>query len=193
MSLLKNSCILLSLMLIPMLGYGQQKLENEVRISRSEVPKIALEFIDTAPFKKKVRWYKEYFLGGTSVEAKTRFNGKRYSIEFDVDGNLEDVEIDHPWKQAPEPVRQRMEDYLEEQFERYSLDKLQFQYSGATHQVFEWLHGRLAASTLQLRYEVVIHTKVKGRFKRFEVLFDDNGNYIKSAEFIPKNVDNIEY
>lgn len=89
--------------------FAQQKYENEIRISRDSVPTKALAFIDTAPFDKKIRWYKEYFIDGTSIEAKTRYQGKRYSIEFDPSGELEDVEIDHRWRHAPEQVRLLME------------------------------------------------------------------------------------
>ena len=188
-----KSILIIALLAVSTTVIAQQKYENEIRISRDSVPTKALEFIDTAAFDKKIRWYKEYFLDGTSVEAKTRYHGKRYSIEFDPFGKLEDVEIDHRWRHAPEQVRLLMENYLQERFGHYTLDKLQFQYSGPAEQVFEWLHERLSAAELTLRYEVVIHTKDNGKYKRYEVLFDAEGALLRSAEFIPKNLDNIEY
>lgn len=174
-------------------GMAQTKYENEVRITTDSVPPPALKFIDDAPFNKKIRWYKEYFIEGTSIEAKTRYLGRKYSIEFAPDGQLEDIEVDQKWKKAPGDIRQQMESYLKRRFGRYTLDKLQFQYSGTTEALLQCLEAQMQSTNITLRYEVVIHTKIEGVFKRFELLFDTDGSYLRSAEFIPKNVDIIEY
>lgn len=172
---------------------AQTKFEKEVRISLDSVPASARNFVASAPFNKKIKWYKEYFENGTSFEAKTRFQGLKYSVEFSRDGSLEDIEVQRKWKALPASARKEMEAYLESRFKKYSVYKLQFQYSGAPQDLLEWLQNNASTSAVSLRYEVVINTKINGQFKRFELLFDADGAFVKSAEIVVKNADNIEY
>lgn len=174
-------------------AYAQTKYEKEIRIPTDSVPAVALQFVNNAPFDKKIKWYKEFGLNSTSFEAKTKYHGRRYSIEFNNDGILEDIEVQTKWKELPEYERSKMEDYLGERFGNYSINKLQYQFSGQTEVMSQFLIDLEYTEQITQRYEVVIHTKINGKFKRFELLFDWAGGYLSSAEFVPKNADNIEY
>lgn len=172
---------------------AQTKMEHEVRINRDQVPPSALEFIDGAPFNKKIKWYKEYGLTDTSIEAKTRYGGVKYSVEFSKSGQLEDIEVVRSWKEIPSAERQKMEDYLQEIFNKYTINKLQFQYSGGPLSLQNWLKTGNRTQDIALKYELIVHSKVEGKFKRFEFLFEADGSFIKKSELIQKNADNIEY
>ena len=71
---------------------GQIKYEKEYDIEQKEVPRIALEFITKSGFEKHVRWYREESQDGTTIEAKSKKNRHKYSIEFDTSGKLLDIE-----------------------------------------------------------------------------------------------------
>lgn len=174
-------------------AYSQSKFEKEIRIPTDSVPIPALTFVNNVPFDKKIRWYKEFSLKESSLEAKTRFRGSKYSIEFDLAGNLQDIEVKRKWNSLPKSVRQKMEHYLNDKFSKYSITKLQYQYSGQTQQLLESLQLSTFNDALTLRYEVVIHAKSEGKFKRFEILFDKQGSFLKSAVILIKNTVNIEF
>ena len=172
---------------------GQTKYEKEVRINTDSVPTNALEFVDALNFDKKVRWYQEFGLETTTIEAKTKFNGKRYSIEFSKDGELEDVEVGIKWSHAPGEVRAKIDDYLTSKYERYTVDKLQVQYTGDHESIADFVRGQKGSEDLTVNYEMVFHTRVDKHYKKFEYLFSAEGEYLKSSEIIQQNSDNIEY
>ena len=72
---------------------SQVKYEKEIRLNKEAIPQAAIDFISSLSFSKKVKWYKEFGLDNTSIEAKTKHEEKKYSIEFTPEGILEDVEI----------------------------------------------------------------------------------------------------
>ncbi len=172
---------------------GQTKYEKEVRISAESVPDDAREFIDGLNFNKKIRWYKEFGLETTTIEAKTKFNGKRYSIEFSKEGELEDVEVGIKWNNVRGEVRAKIDEFLTSKYNRYTVDKLQVQYTGDEETIADFVRGVKGPKDLIVNYEMVFHTKVDKHYKKFEYLFSAEGEYVKSSEIIQQNSDNIEY
>ncbi|MDX1410415.1 MAG: hypothetical protein R3330_19830, partial [Saprospiraceae bacterium] len=126
-------CTIAVLLLVnasPSILCAQQKFEKEYRIDRTEVPAPALDFLAQLPVTRKVRWYREIGLTQSSIEAKTKINGERYSIEFNVNGQIEDVEIERPWESVPGDVRSRVTAHLAGQYRRHKVTRVQFQYTG---------------------------------------------------------------
>lgn len=185
--------LLIGFSLIVAIGTAQTKFEKEVRIKPSEVPETALSFINSFEFDKKVRWYKEYGFDNTSIEAKTKFNRKRYSIEFSKKGVFEDLEIQIDWKKIPTELKQKIDAYLNSKFELYAVEKIQSQYLGEPEQVRQYVINDSSLNDITINYEIVLNTKVDGTFKKFEFLFSSDGHYIKSIEIALKNRDNTEY
>jgi hypothetical protein len=93
------------LLLLATSAFGQVKYEKEFRLKPGQVPVKARQFIDSINLQQKVKWYYEQNLKGNSIEAKFRMNHKRYSIEFDTLGNLQDVEVQIGWEQMPAAYR----------------------------------------------------------------------------------------
>ena len=187
--------LLCMLFIFSMVGsvWGQTKYEKEVRIKEESVPENALEFIQGLNFDRKIRWYKEFGLETTTIEAKTKFNGKRYSIEFSKDGELEDVEVGMKWNELSNEVRSKIDDYLVSKYKKYSVDKLQIQYTGDPETVANFVRSGSNASEVTIKYELVLHTRVDKKYTVFEYLFSAEGDFLQSAEVIQKNSDNIEY
>ena len=185
--------IFLFLISLPLFTFGQTKYEKEVRLKKHAVPQTAKDFINASPFTNKIKWYKEYGLEETSIEAKTKHNGKRYSIEFSPEGKLQDVEIKIKPKTMPPKTRSNMDTFLKSNYKKYKIKKVQVQYSGAEENVFYFLKNESGIKPIKINYEIVITAKVKRNFKKFEYLFSEQGGFIQFAEIVEKNTDNIEF
>lgn len=73
---------------------GQTKNEKEERIKKEVFPKIALLTLNDLPqSSKRLKFYRETDGDKKSYEAKFKLNRKIYSIEFNSQGQLEDVEV----------------------------------------------------------------------------------------------------
>ena len=74
-------------------GFSQEKFEREFRISKEEVPQKAQNFIKQCEFDKKVKWYMEESQDGKAIEAKSYKKNYKYSVEFDMKGNVLELAI----------------------------------------------------------------------------------------------------
>lgn len=189
---MKKLAFILFLLLLSAHLIAQTKLEKEVRIKVSKVPPPALAFIDSMDFDTKVKWYKETGVSNSSIEAKTRYNGSKYSIEFSTDGILEDVEIEVEWNDILTESRNAIAGYLNAQYEKYKIDKIQIQYLGNKN-LLKYLKNGEPIEGIQINYEIVLQTRVDKTFKRFEYLFSEKGDFLNAVEIILKSTDNIEY
>ncbi|MDQ4139839.1 MAG: hypothetical protein M3142_04880, partial [Bacteroidota bacterium] len=118
------------ILLITNQTFGQTKYEKEYRLKPQEVPVEARKFVDALRFSGKVKWYFEENLKGNSIEAKVTNNQKRYSLEFDTLGNLQDVEVQIDWLEIPEVTRNNISGSLDSEYSDYKINKIQVQYTG---------------------------------------------------------------
>ena len=173
---------------------GQQfKYEKETRIKEKNVNPSARAYVESLGFKKKVKWFKEIGYERESIEAKISPNDKKYSIEFLMDGTLEDVEIGAKISTLPSHIQQVILSCLSAQYEDYSIDKTQIQYSGDPEEILNFLKYGVEYESILTRYEIVINTKSNGSFKSYEYLFSTEGEVIQFVEIVRRNIDNIEY
>lgn len=172
---------------------AQNKVEREIRIDEKEVPSKAVTFVSQLNFTSKIKWYQEFGLKTTSFEAKTKFQGKVYSIEFNKEGTLEDIEIELQKKQLPVKTYQNIKENLKSEFGRFRIRKIQVQYSGEEQVVIRKISNQLDEKSLITRYEIVVSAKVDNKFKLFEFLFTNTGDFIQRKTILPVNTDNLEY
>ena len=184
--------LFLFLIIVPS-GYAQTKYEKEVRIKETSVPATAITYIESFNFNKKVRWYQEFGIDRTSFEAKTKFHGKKYSIEFNTAGVLEDVEIEMQWNELPQEAQKTIEKFLRTTYAKYTIDKIQIQYTGPPNKIATYILEGGSNQELTIHYEIVINTKLDRKFKQLELLFSSEGVLLKSAEVVSKSAVNIEY
>ncbi len=185
--------LFLSLFASVYVGSAQNKFEKEIRIKVETVPQDALVFVDSLHFNKRVKWYKEIGIDRTSIEAKTKYKGKKYSIEFSRDGVLEDIEVNIKWEFIPNLMRSRMKQALESRYAKYKVEKAQIQYIGNPDKQISYINDGIHLEELTINYEVVIHAKIDRAYKKFELLFSSDGELLESAEIVLRNSDNIEY
>ena len=175
------------------LGLAQTKYEKEVRIKATEAPVNALNFIESLEFNRKVRWYKEFGLDKTSVEAKTKYQGKKYSVEFSNDGSFEDMEVQIGWREMATSLQNKIDEYLRNKYGSYKIEKIQIQFIGDLNVLRPIVKEWQLSESLNINYELVINTKIEKSFKRFELLFSEDGEMLSTSEIVLKNRDNIEF
>ena len=185
--------VLTFLLLFALRGVSQYKYEKESRIKEDIVPERAIEFVESMGFNTRIKWYKEIGLDRTSIEAKTKYKGQRYSVEFSDDGAFEDVEIEIKSSEIPADTYSLIKKHLQSRYEKYSIDKVQIQYFGKKDLILRFFQEDSPVRQIETNYEIVISSKVGGSFVMFEYLFSKSGEKIKRSQVKLKTSDNIEY
>lgn len=186
-----RNCLFLLLILRFGLATAQEKIEQEFRIDTALVPLAAQSFIEAFDVKRSVKWLKEVDAEGTSIEAKFKSKGKRYSIEFSPAGIIEDLEVVVRFPEVPVTIKDLIKEYLENTFNYHKVEKIQEQYQATEASLLRWRQAAKESRTLKPQYEVVVKTRISGeKSKRFELLFDKMGSLI-SKERVSVRSDNI--
>ena len=175
------------------LSLGQVKFEKEYRLEAAKVPLPARQFVDSLDFGRRVRWYMETSEKSKSIEAKSKRNCQRFSVEFGLAGELQDVEIEIRWKDLPEVLRETIQQSLDAEFRRFKIKKVQRQLTGEREEILDYLRQRGDGKSLTTRYEIVLKGKKDGEVSEFEYTFSDEGRLEKRAKVVFRNTDNLEY
>ncbi len=177
-------------------GMAQDKYEREFRIRKSQFPETAFTFLKTyLQDAKRLRFYKELDSAKISYEAKFKKDRLFYSIEFDQNGLLEDVEILITEVDVPNSSFQAMEEYLSANFKKFRIRKIQQQY---TLSAFETVENTLKKAFQNLidpgiNYELIVAGKKDQDFRDYEILFDSEGKFIRLRKSLPANYDHVLY
>ena len=192
----RSKLIFIGLSLFTFIGYGQYKYEREYRIKKNQFPETAHAFIDQyLENARKIRYYRETDSTKISYEAKFKVDRLHYSVEFDEQGNLEDVEILIKEVDIPNESFERIKSYLDANFSKYRIRRIQQQYSASEYNsVEETLKNAFQNLILpNIRYELMVAGKKDRGFEDFEILYDADGNFIKLRKSLPVNYDHILY
>lgn len=173
--------------------HGQEKYEKESRLKSKDVPKTALNFIEEAQIPGKVKWYIEYGLETTSIEAKFKMNRKWYSVEFDTLGTIEDIEIEIKYKDLKTKPKNTIESTLNTICETYKIFKVQKQFSGDQNELIAVLRDEKTKESFKINYELVAKCVKDNKAEQYEFLFSDEGKLINTSKIIFKNSNNLEY
>ena len=178
------------------LGYAQYKQEREFRILKKQFPENALVFLeDNIDGAKRVRYYKEMDSSRTSYETKFKKDRLHYSIEFDEQGQLEDIEIAIKKVDIPDESWQNILAYLNQKFQDLKIRKIQQQYPVMENESVETTLKNAFQNLLlpTLNYELIVSAKEQKNYQQYEILFDAKGNLIKLRKSLPANYDHVLY
>lgn len=184
--------------LILLLGYSaqaQNKYEREFRIKKSQFPEKALTYIEAKLQEaRRIRFYKETDSAKVSYEAKFKKDRLKYSVEFDEDGALEDIEILIEPVDIPDDAFANMKTYLEGTFTKYRIRRLQQQYPVTEKDAEAVVKDAFQNLMLPyIKYELIVAGKKEQGYEQFEILFDAEGNFKKSRKSLPPNYDHVLY
>jgi len=189
-----NKTFFFILFLYPLLSWGQEKYEKERRINIEEVPVEAVKFLQALAFDRKIKWYQEEGINRTSFEAKTKFQHKKYSIEFDKLGQIEDAEIRMDWSEIPKPTQTAIQQQLGEEFQKFKIKKIQVQYTGASPTLIQYLNDQSKdVDSITTKYEIIVKGKKKDTRNWYEFLFSQRGTIEKRSVIVFRNTDNLEF
>ena len=173
--------------------FAQVKYEREFRVERITVPENAVGFVDSLKFPTKIKWYKESGLSNITYEAKTKYEGAKYSIEFSENGAFEDLEIEIKQEVIPSSSFSAFTSYLDSTYTTYRIKKIQLQYTGSPKAVLSYFDTGEDTGDLTRHYEMVLSAKVEGVYQLFEYLFSESGKFIQKVRVALSSTDNIEY
>lgn len=189
---MKYIIIVICCILIGNVSYSQTKFETESRLSKDLVPNNAKTFVFELVPDKKIKWYKEESQEGKSIEAKTCYQNIKYSIEFNPDGTLQDVEIDTNIKQINQSTATTIIDYLTTTYSEFKIKKIQTQYSGSNSDLLDYFKTK-NRKNITIKYEIVLKGKTESGKQLYELLFTENGTIESTKQIVFRNTDNIEF
>ena len=175
---------------------GQYKYEREYRIKKNQFPVQAHQFIeDQLQNARKIRYYRETDSTKVSYEAKFKLDKLHYSVEFDEQGRLEDIEILIKEVDIPNDTFAAITSYLQNNFSKYRIRRIQQQYPVNENETVEETLKNAFQNLLlpTIRYEIMVAAKKDKGFEDYEILFDYQGEFIQLRKSLPLNHDHILY
>lgn len=171
--------------------FSQIKYERESCIKIGDVPNKAKLFVDSIAGKERLKWYKEDNIIKTSIEAKFKIEGKKYSVEFDTLGNLEDIELLVKKDDIKRDILNKIRDNLKEEYLNYKIIKIQKQYKGDIKDVvivFKNNNDKYLSG-----YEVIVRGKTRKDVYLYEYFFNKKGDKKIVKKIILKTTDHLDY
>ncbi|TDS12642.1 hypothetical protein DFQ03_3100 [Maribacter caenipelagi] len=177
------------------LSYSQYKYEREHRILKSQFPALAIANIkENITDFKRIKFYKETDSTKISYEAKLKKDKLWYSIEFNEEGILEDIEILIKSTDVPNDTYAKIVGYLNNNFSKYKIKRLQQQYPSNNDTVEDIFKNAFQNLILPSNnYEIVVVGKKDKGYLDYEILFDAEGNFKKIRTSLPPNYDYVLY
>lgn len=173
--------------------FSQDKFEKESRIKSKDVPSKALIFIDSITIKTKIKWYREEGFNTKSIEGKFKLNKVKYSIEFDIAGNIEDIELEMKWKDLDSILRDSISAHLNLDCSRYKVEKVQKQFTGSEQELLSVFKLKNTFYYQKTKYELIVKCTQQKNVDLYEYLFDNYGKLISKSKIVFKNSSHLEY
>jgi len=177
--------VFLCLIFQPVLSQ-EEKQEKESSIKINQFPgKIPARFQNLDIDLKREKFYKQRDGDEISYEMKFRHQRYDYSVEVDTLGHLIDIEIKVKKKKMPKELIDKIEKHFDQDFDRFKIEKIQAQFR-KNDQPTQKLIQKVIQNPLASPdyYEIIVAVKESGNFKRFEFLFDTQGQVEKKRKVI---------
>jgi hypothetical protein len=178
------------------------KREVERSVNRGELPGAALEVLEeVAAVVEEADYYRQTDGEVVSFEAKLRADGYLWSVEFFETGGLMNVEQLIPFEEIPDPVRTRIESGLDSLFAKYTLTRIQRQYTPEDDDGEDLLEALLEAEEddgeaepeALVRYELEANGQRENELGAFELTFDAKGRLVQQRRIVRRPIDNLLY
>jgi hypothetical protein len=193
---MKTASIILSigfLLLFPFISKAQHKYEREFRIKSETIPQSAKELIDSISADSKIKWYKEISLNDITLEAKFKYNKKKFSVEFDTLGKLQDVEFVIKKREISPEVYNKIERKLDSVYEKWKFQKIQIHYSGKSRDIVAAIRKNEPSDSIKIAYEIVLKGKNLEDTNLYEITFNEQGELKNILLIIQDKADHLEY
>jgi hypothetical protein len=172
---------------------SQTKDEREVRIEMNDFPVNGQTILKNLPKSiKGLKLYKETDGEKVSYEAKFKYKKRRYSLEFDTNGSIEDIELIVKEKSLP---NEKIGLYFQSNYRKYKRIKIQRQYVNSNSKDEKaFLNDVLNESCeCTVNFEIIAEVKTDSERHVKEFLFSETGAYINSRILKPTSYEHIMY
>jgi len=193
---MKYNHLIIAMFCLVQFGIAQNKYERESRIKVEEFPDKSYTVIqDYLEDAKRVRFYQETDSVKKSFEAKFKKGRLHYSVEFDQNGILEDVEFQIKERDIPNDTWDTILYYLDKNHTKYRVKRIQQQYPVLENQSIEQtLHNAFQNLILpEVNYELVFVAKENKAYQEYEALFNADGQLIQLRKSYPSGYDYLLY
>jgi len=193
---MKTRNIILSisfLLLFPIISKAQQKYEREYRIKSEIIPQSAKEFVDSIGSDSKIKWYKEISFNDVTIEAKFKHHNKKFSVEFDTLGSLQDVEFIIDKREITPIVYKQIEHKLDSLYQKWKFQKIQIHYRGHPRDITTSINQNKRCESIKVYYEIVLKGKSSGSAQLYEITFSEQGEIQDILQIIQDKADHLEY
>lgn len=193
---MKTASVIISIAFLFILPYSlnaQNKYEREYRIKPEIIPPPAKAFIDSIGSDSKIKWYKEIGISNITLEAKFKHNKKKFSVEFDTLGGLQDVEfVVHKEEITPDTYR-IIENKLDSLYLKWKFQKIQIQYRERRENIISVINENMPADSNKIVYEIVLKGKSLRNTQLYEITFNNHGEIQNILMVIQDKADHLEY
>ena len=184
------------MVLLGTIGYPQDKYERAFRIKKSQFPKEAITLLESSSFgAKKIRFYKETDSAKTTFAAKFKKDKLHYAIEFDKNGQLENIQFLIREVDIPEAALKNIRQYLKAEFKNYRVRKMQQQYPlNMDNNPEAGLKNAFQNLILpSIKYVLHVAGKQERQYVHYQIRFDSAGKFLLKREMLPPNYDHVLY
>ena len=176
--------------------FAQTKNEVELRIEVSEFPQQAQSYIDS--FKndfKRIKYFKETDGTKVSYETKFKFKGHHFSVEFNKDGLLEDIEILIAKRHIPDAVFERIKSEMGGKYDKFRFLKIQKQYKNTEgrNDPLIMQHALDNIDSDHIFYEIITEVKIDKTRKLMELTFSKEGGFEMAKEVARESYEHVLY
>ena len=178
------------------LALSQTKKEKEERINLSAFPSKAQNVLSKLPKDcKRIKFLKETDGDKQSFEAKFKYNGRRYSLEFSSEGILEDIEVRTKMKAIENSTQDQIKEHFKSSYLKYKLIKIQMQFVFNQNLNPDTFVSQILnqEATDIINYEIIAEVKTEPGRELREFTFDKNGSFINFRVVEPSSYAHVLY
>ncbi len=186
---------LIYILLVSFVCSGQSELESEHRIRKIQFPDEAHTYVQNkVNDARRYRYYKEVDSGATTYKTKFKKDRLHYGLAFNAKGKPLFIEIRIKEVDFPEDSYKSLNTYLQKQFTKYHIRRRFQQYNLVDNNTEKTLENAFQNILLpSLNYKLLVTGKKNKKYKKYEVFFNADGNFIKLQKTLPKNHDRVLY
>ncbi|WKN46097.1 hypothetical protein [Tunicatimonas pelagia] len=181
---------LMGMFFVPSRAQEYVKQEQEKRIKLQEIPKVAQDYLDSIWLKesRRKRFYRETDGKNLSYETKLVRNRRRFNIEFNDDGKLQDIEELTRFEEIPDSVRLRTDSVLTNGYSRHTIQRIQRQFLPNQTDDYQ----ELTSENTQ-NYELEVSLNEGSEVHSYEMLFNSQSVLQQKRLIIRRLLDNFLY
>jgi hypothetical protein len=177
-------------------SFSQEKTEIEKPVKAEILPEAIINLVCSHFKPSRVDYLLDLGENDTTYEAKFRHHDLFYSMEFELNGELRDIEVVIDLEKLNEDQQALIHDALKKKLEKYRITKVQKHWKGSrTKEILQDLSKMKEEEILRIEssYELIVFGRNAEHLGYFEVFFDEKIKMDRQEMITNSNNDNLLY